>query len=449
MSTSPLQQKSVMVIFTYAPAGLGHLRVTDALYHGLPDGVDPIILGSQDSFIRLAHRFTSIHPIARSLFEWAQHGALTEIFTYFYRLFLRTQTKNLYRQMITVTSQRIEFPQTVVVVATHYGMAQQIGAIKKKLMKALDIRIILVVQVTDDTPQHIWYVQGADLIFVPSEQTKKLMIQYGHNAHLQSSPFEVNPYPISPVLTEKLSDIQFENRKHQLDPSNNSQLHITIPISGAAVGTGYMSTLIEELHLSSPRFLFHVVAKTAPFTDQFMYKMTRHSYVDLITSAHDRTIVDAYEQLYKKHIIGIEITKPSEQAFKTLAEPRQRGGSVILLAEPVGQQEYDNMAFLRRHHLIPWASTLHQLYHCAENNIKLDGDLKHFTHSHARRWRAVTLPTDPQKAAQFITWCYNEGVFYEMALFDKAAYLKHSDYNHHEIGSNGVELFWQKVSHLL
>jgi len=83
MSTSPLNQKSVMVIFTYAPAGLGHLRVTDALYHGLPDGVDPIILGSQDSFIRLAHRFTSIHPIARYIFEWAQHGALTEIFTFF------------------------------------------------------------------------------------------------------------------------------------------------------------------------------------------------------------------------------------------------------------------------------------------------------------------------------------------------------------------------------
>ncbi len=56
-----LADPSLLLIFTYAPAGLGHLRVTDALYHGLPKGVQPVILGAHDRAVGAIHRFMSIH----------------------------------------------------------------------------------------------------------------------------------------------------------------------------------------------------------------------------------------------------------------------------------------------------------------------------------------------------------------------------------------------------
>ena len=58
-----LIHRQLQLVLCYAPAGLGHLRIMDALYHGLPDTVNPVVLGSQDESIRIIHRLTSTHPI--------------------------------------------------------------------------------------------------------------------------------------------------------------------------------------------------------------------------------------------------------------------------------------------------------------------------------------------------------------------------------------------------
>jgi hypothetical protein len=80
-TTALLAQKSLLIIFTYAPAGLGHLRVTGALYHGLPAQTHPILLRSQDSSIGYLHHLTSIHPTLRAILEWLQSGKPEEVFT--------------------------------------------------------------------------------------------------------------------------------------------------------------------------------------------------------------------------------------------------------------------------------------------------------------------------------------------------------------------------------
>ena len=54
-----LQDKNFLIIFTYAPAGLGHLRVTDALFHGLSKDIKPLILGSHDKTIAFLHQIAS------------------------------------------------------------------------------------------------------------------------------------------------------------------------------------------------------------------------------------------------------------------------------------------------------------------------------------------------------------------------------------------------------
>ncbi len=448
MSVKALQQKSVMVIFTYSPAGLGHLRVTDALYAGLPAGITPVILGSQDSFIRFAHRFTSIHPMARFVFESLQDGPLEYIFTKVYGSFLHNQNRTLFKQMKTIMSQRLVIPETVVVIATHFAMAHQLGAIKKKLMKDLDVRILLIVQVTDDSPQLIWFVPGADMIFVPSEKTKRELEKYRRDEEMDTVPIEVNPYPVSPVLGEHLSPTFFEHRKHQYDPLGSANIHVSVPISGAAVGTEFMSTLMEKLHVRSSRFIFHVITKYAPFTSMFLSDISKHTYVNILTSVHDRMLVDYYIQMYERNVISFEITKPSEQTFKVLFEPRQRGGVILLFASPIGRQEYDNLSFLQRNHFTPSALTHHRLYMAAEDNQILKNDLKRHVEKHAVNWRGLILPKDPTKAADFIFWCHVNGIFEIMKEYNKKN-PQHHTLNMQEIGSDGVHTFWQKVAELL
>lgn len=448
MSVSALQQKSVMVIFTYSPAGLGHLRVSDALYHGLPTGITPIILGSQDSFIRFAHRFTSIHPFARYFFESLQQGTIEYLFTKLYRLFLHTHTGTIYRQMKTMMSQRLVVPETVVVVATHFGIAHQLGAIKQHLMKELDVKILLIVQVTDDSPQLIWFVPGADIIFVPSEKTKKSLLKYASEEHFDPVHIEVNPYPVSPVLGERLHPSLFEMKKRQYEPLSASQIHVSVPISGAAVGTEYVLRLMEKLHSHSNRFVFHVIAKYAPFTSSFLSKVSVHPYVKVLTSVHDRMLVDYYEQIFEKNPIAFEVTKPSEQTFKILLEPKQRGGAILLFASPVGRQEYDNLDFLKRNHFIPSTLTHHQLYHCAENNLILKGEIKKHVEEYAKNWRGLILPRYPTEASAFIFWCQMNGIFEQMALYNRQT-PEHHTFNSQELGADGVHTFWQKVAELL
>lgn len=142
---SLLAQRSLLIIFTYAPAGLGHLRVTDALYHGLPTQTNPILLRSQDSSISYLHHLTSIHPATRAILEWLQSGKPEDLFTFSYRQFLRSRTKSLSAQIGTLLDQEMANPDTIVVVATHFGLAHQVAAIKTELSRARQITIILVV----------------------------------------------------------------------------------------------------------------------------------------------------------------------------------------------------------------------------------------------------------------------------------------------------------------
>lgn len=435
-TSSLLSDKKLMIIFTTSTAGLGHLRVTNALYHGLPATASPVVLGSHDPFVRTMHRLTSVHFFLRIIFEWMQKGIPEKIFSYVYKNFLRSQTNTLYNQVITLLEQRIEIPKTVLIVATHFGLAHQLGAIKKKLMQEKNINIFLVIQITDDSPQLLWYVPEADIIFVPSETTRNILMHFGKQNKLPSVKFEINPYPLNPLLSQELSQTNLENRISQLKKEQNNIIHVSIPVPGAAVGTGYLSTLIHTLHRQSSRFAFHVISKETPFTKKFLQEIHICKCAQLYTSPLDKEVVNLYEQVYSSHIISLEVTKPSEQAFKALFEPKHRGGSILLFAEPVGRQEYDNLHFLQRHKLIPLMSEHELLW-----NMKITPEL----HEKASQWRGLLLPKNPSFATQFIAWCLSEGVFSAMMKY-KRALINNKEPHVYEIQDNGVDEFWKKIA---
>lgn len=444
---SLLSQKSLLLLFTVAPAGLGHLRVMKALYHGLPKEVDPLLLGAQDKSLSFFHRLTSIHPIFRAIFEWTQAGIPEDVFTSWYRWWLRSRSKILYNQLITVIDQRITTPDTLLIVATHFGLAHQVGSIKKKLEKEKKVKIILVVLVTDDSPQQVWYVPEADVIFVPSHTTQKELYKYGKNMSETTPQFEVCGYPISPLLSARSVSYKFNIRKQQAEPESKSIIHMAIPISGAAVGTDYFTSLIDNLHSISQRFTFHVDSKVTPYTMPFINQMLTRSFVKVRVSATDREVIDSYERLYQNNEILLEVTKPSEQAFKALLKPTDVGGSLLLFSSPVGRQEYDNLFFLRRHHLLPFQHEAKYLWEHAHKGITLNNEEGKKVLERARTWRGLELPHDPTKGAQFIWWCLKEGIFESMLNFTQYPYTE--ERHQLELESDGVKQFWNKVGDIL
>lgn len=437
-----LNDKSLMVIFTYAPAGLGHLRVTDALYEGLPKNVTPVLLGSQDDSVGSIHRITSTSLLGRIIMENTQRGILEDVFTFFYRRWLKNNTQMLYNQMLTLLDQRLEMAKTLVIVSTHFGLAHQIAAIKEKVEYEKKVKILLAVQVTDDSPQHIWFVEGADLIFVPSEKTRMELIRYGKAVGLKPVNFVVSPYPLNPNLFSELSQEKKMNKHLQADIDSSLPINVAVPISGAAVQLEFVSKLLSGLFHISNRFKFQVISRVTDYTKNFLSLMLTKPYVFLSVSDHQREVVKKYEEVYRQKPILLEVTKPSEQAFKALLNTNQTGGSLLLFSDPVGRQEYDNLEFLQKHKLLPSKSEHQSLWNMAKLDKKLTETETDWLNL-ASKWRGIILPKHSSSAARFIYWCLREKIFRSMLKY------KTDKNDGQEIAGNGVEKFWEKITDYL
>ena len=433
-----LVDPEMAIIFETSPLGLGHLRVTDALYHGLPKTASPILFGAQAPASSAMYRFASVHKSTRTVLEMLQLPPLDQPVAAIGRTILRHQTKDLYSQLKRILNERFTVPKSVLLVATHAIHAHPLGAVKEKLSRELGIKAFLVVQVTDDSPQAIWYVTDADMIFVPSEYTKEKLQAYAKKARLPEVPIVVTAYPVSPLLTEEMSEHMVSQRKEQLREGSESTTHVSVPVPGAAVGTDFMATFVQTLHQKSQRYHFHIVAREAPFTQKFVQTMTELPYVTLSVSSHERATIDNYEKVFKEHNIALELTKPSEQAFKVLAQPKDQGGSLLLFSHPVGGQEYDNVRFLHTHGFVPTDHESQALWDKSQTGEHVPEEILRKVIS----WRGLLLPEDPEASAVFTDWCLREGIFTKMMEYKL-------DQKRPEVQSNGVEQFWNHVADLV
>ncbi len=443
-----LTRESLVLVLAYAPTGLGHLRVTYALNNGLPQGVLPVLLGSEDNSLTYLHRLASTNAWGRKIQETLQSPPAESIFMTLYRYFLKSRTEELYKKLLTILDQRLTEPKSIVVVSTHFGLGHQLVELKKRLSKERGVKMIVVVVVTDDTVQQIWYVNGADLTFVASQTTKEGMIEFAQKHHLAKIPIVVSPYPVSPQLTKPISAEVFETRKKQVTEVQQTKIHMAIPISGAAVWLDFYTRLITGLYAYSDRFIFHIVSKEAPYTHGFLKMMLKYPFVRLYTSIHDREVIHLYEDIYRTNTISLEVTKPSEQAFKALINPNQLGGSLLLLSSPVGRQEYDNLAFLRRHALLPSNEEKQLLWRLSMSAARLKDESNGIQLiQSAKSWRSVELPPNPLEAASFIWWLLTEGIFSSMMDYrlEADAATRHG----RELGYDGVQKIWDRVAQLI
>lgn len=428
------------VVFTYALAGFGHLRVTDALRDGFKKDIPTYLYASPDISLTTIHRITSIHPVARAFAEWVQRSHTMEnIFASTYRRMLTSDPERISDNLMQFLKTHGIHEKHLVVVATHFGLAHQLAVVKPWFLQH-GIRLTLIVQVTDDSPQHIWYVPGADYTFVPSVWTKETLEKYGKKHRLEPTKIIVLPYPVSPILSKTLPPSSYAHRLNQYDPESQTPINVVVPLSGAAVALEYYRQLLPKLHALSPRFFFHVIAKEHIYTRMFLRNMRRYAYVRVHSRKTDKGAVDLYEQVYKDNTIAFEITKPSEQAFKALLSRRHVGGSILLFSDPVGRQEDENLAFFRRHERIPTIEEQKELWKSVEHRDEVK-NLGQEALRHVSKWRGVLLPIGTDASAAFISMLLRRRIFSEMG---KTMRKNRSP----ELGSGGVEQFWDMVCHL-
>ncbi|MBX4206164.1 hypothetical protein KW795_03120 [Candidatus Microgenomates bacterium] len=430
----------MVLIFAYAPAGLGHLRVISALHNGLSHDIETALLGSHDKNIENIHRITSVHPIAKFIYDWMQTGPLATTFAFYYKNFLRAHTKLLYEQLTTILDQRIKEPKKVVMVAAHFGLAHQLIALKERLEKERNIKIYVFVQVTDDTFHPMWYVEGAEILVVPSELAKQKFMDYAKKYSLPRLRIEVLPYPVNPHFFESLDSGQLQDKQDQLDPQKVNLINVSLPVSGAAAGTTFHEQFIKEIQKISKRYAFWVVSKNVGHTKRFLARLSTLSQVNILASVSERQVIEDYDKLFDKAVFSLEVTKPSEQAFKAFALPTQKAGLVMLFTTPVGEQEKDNLKFLERHMLIPSLETNKLLWDLAENKSKPEENLLQLTSV----LRGLRLPPNPKKAADFVCWCLENNILKSMLLANTLP--KQSDPNPREITRNGVTQFWSIIA---
>jgi len=244
------------------------------------------------------------------------------------------------------------------------------------------------------------------------------------------------PYPISLRLGEKLPADGVLLRQKQAGGTN---LNLMVPISGAAVQLDFFKDFIGSVTADGVRVT--VVSRESGFTKDFLEWCRRLERVDVVAHTEDIEVVKSYEKEYELRVMGAEVTKPSEQAFKALLTPIQRGGVPLLFTAPVGRQEKDNLAFLRRHRLIPSLDDQAKIeaWCLTGNRLPLEDGLLERAH----HWRGVILPQEGMWAAIALQRLISGGILSAMVEFE--GFLE----GHEEIRGDGVEVVWELIRDLV
>jgi hypothetical protein len=427
----------VLVVLATAPAGLGHLRVMEALKQGLSDKTRLATIGVKDESIQWIHRLTSRNRQLKRVMEFTQENGIAEkVFSKYYRSHLRKHTLAAEKEFADTVTKTWPQPEVVVVIATHFGLAHQLAAAREALVKKLGVKLVVAVVVTDDSPQRMWAVDGVDVIFVPSNTTREAIVHHLMvNGGLMPQLVTI-PYPISLWMGAHLSAEAFELRKKQV---RGDKLHVMLPISGAAVQLDFFKDFIGSV--TADGVSVSVVSRDSHYTKDFLDWCRQAEGVDVIAHREDLDVVKAYDKEYELRVIGAEVTKPSEQAFKALYTPKQRGGVPLLFTEPVGRQEKDNLAFLRRHKLMPSLDDQAKIdaWCLTGNRLPIEDGLL----DRAHHWRGVMLPKEGSWAGIALQRLISGGIL--SAMVDFEGFLE----GHQEITSDGVDEIWEQLRLLL
>lgn len=421
-----------LYIFTAAPTGLGHIRVLHALQEGLPDDAEFETIGLQNKKAGKIHSLGSRVRLLTAITEFYQTNSFAEwLVSTLLIMYLEQHKKEMIAELRDVAKKHPEKKHWIIV-STHFALAFSIAAHKKEIQEKFGVKIMLCVVVTDDSPQRVWVVKGANFVFAPSAQTAETLVKLG----MSPEKVKVISYPVSPRFAQKLSGDELQKVTDQVDPKQDTPLHIVIPVSGAAVQLPYLQQVIQTL--SYETFYFTVIGQDTSFTSTFFKKMSQLTHVQTSIGLSNLQTVKYYESLFYQPIRpAVEITKPSEQTFKAILSPNERGGVILLFTAPVERQEKDNVHFLQGHGLIPDDVQQRELEDFLLNDQSPSHEQTMQLQAQAKNWRGVRLPMNSQKAVTFIKKLKQAGILLAMMKCVPKSQL--------EVSPNGVQMIWNEI----
>lgn len=424
------------IAFFSTQAGMGHNRVCMDVAMSLvlqqPATALRRIYELPNLLASKTHRTGSTNSLARSWTEYMQRHVSAQRLSAFaiHELVLRHDGH-------TVTSAAIEFlkeakNEHAILVAFHPDVAFVLSHSKQYLKQVCNKDIDVVVVMTDHLwkrPQFIWYPTEADLLFVPdvgsADAALSQFFVWSHITHQLDTPkVSTIPFPINPLLTSELETSESMKRKIQLEP-NSPLTKILIPLGGSAPLKEYLSLLQSALPST---YQTHVLVKSSPYTKSFESGMKENHALVHIKDSSQATL-NAFLQLYRELLPGLVITKPSELHSLALTVPTQVGGAIILFTPPIGDQEQQNVEWLRAHGSLPPRTIRDRLWKCSITEMKTFA-------AQAIDWRALELPPDPVSSAYFISKVQTAGILSSMAQH-QTMYPVGS-----ETGCNGGVEFW-------
>src|SRR5258708_3703009 len=161
-----------LFVFTVAPTGLGHIRVMHALQDGLPLNTTFEVIGIQEAGVNNAlHSLGSRVPLLTDITEFYQTNHFAEwVVSALYTAYLKSHAKEAMVAFADIVKRNPDRKRWIVI-STHFALAFSIAASKKEIAEKFGVEVLLCVIVTDDSPQRVWVVKDADLIFAPSTLT--------------------------------------------------------------------------------------------------------------------------------------------------------------------------------------------------------------------------------------------------------------------------------------
>lgn len=442
-------------------AGAGHLRPLKALQHVLSKY---ITRADVKTLTAKTHSLGSNNPVGKWLMEMQQrHCFFQDLIAapLAHHLALRQDTKvvvETLKKLIEVA--RSEDKNEVMLIHTNPDPAYISGHRKFELEKEENINICNVLVITDHFPTHpqfIWNLIDMDIIVAPDEvtavTTEKELQRW---AKKMKKPIEKLPRVITcgflqePFFT--CENEEFRNKRlRQTLPESVEKIDVAIPLGGASPGMPFLGDLVKKLHDINFSFNPWSVRKKNGRPMSVVYdEALIKAEGQVVEVDNNDELIDIFgERFISENRPTAVIVKPGELSNLMLFSPKQTGGAIMLLTEPVGDQEKQNKLYFQSKYggsVLPTDHENQQLVGLVYRNInkdQIDGvDTVLFEQfkKQAVKWRGVSLPPDPKIAADFIYGLKKFGIMHAMAQYEKYDTVPDGQ------KSNGVFSFMEKIA---
>lgn len=291
--------------------------------------------------------------------------------------------------------------------------------------------------VTDHFPRriHLFWLTPSNTLVVADKYTRESAVEAINKywkrmwGNKDRPDVVVNPFPIDPAQEKIMPQELRDKRAQALDPTDPFvEPNIALLLGGASVQADYMTTISEGVGYWSQ---IYSTFKDRPETQRLAQSIAKQSgKVDLASDNLD--MIHALNQQMATSPPDIIIVKPGEISNNALLPTTAFGGGILLFSPPVGDQEEQNLEFLRLEKLLPSKKDNAQLIHDMLNSPSRQV-VNHWLRR-AGELRSICLPKNPYEAKTFICRLYTHRVL--LAIFLQ---------NQHLVPPRGAEKLWQQL----